>query len=445
MIRMIETTLEEYRCFHERQVARLAPLTLLVGDNSTGKTSFLALLRVLWESIFHSHAPDFKAEPCDIGSFDEIAHHRGARGGRASSFKAGFRCADSLEAEITFGKLGAVPVPTRVRLADGASWIVFGFEGGRHNQIEVGTRRGTWERASPENLRLAAFSVADALSRLDILLQALMAPNRGQVGRAGFKPVADSPVISRQDATDVSILSRQTASGGNGRPFASAPVRSKPRRTYDPARTTPDPEGDYVPMYLAELASQDRDRAWTQLKPRLEAFGKDAGLFDQITVRRLGDSTSGPFQVQVRKFGNRLKGPQRNLIDMGYGVSQVLPVVTEMLREHASTLFLLQQPEVHLHPSAQAALGSLFCTVASEGRQLVVETHSDHLMDRIRMDVRDRKTPLKPKEVSILFFERNELDVHIHSLRLDEDGNVLGAPRNYRKFFMDETRRLLNL
>ena len=134
-----------------------------------------------------------------------------------------------------------------------------------------------------------------------------------------------------------------------------------------------------------------------------------------------------------------------NLIDVGYGVSQVLPVITELFRDDATPMFLLQQPEVHLHPSAQAALGSLFCQVAGNRRQLVIETHSDHLLDRVRMDVRDGKGKLKPDDVSILFFERGNLDVRIHSLRLDEEGNVLGAPRSYRRFFMEETRRSLGL
>ena len=106
-------------------------------------------------------------------------------------------------------------------------------------------------------------------------------------------------------------------------------------------------------------------------------------------------------------------------------------------------MFLLQQPEVHLHPSAQAALGSLFCQVAGPERQLIVETHSDHLLDRVRMDVRDGTTRLQPDDVSILFFERGDLDVHIHSLRFDTEGNVLDAPPSYRQFFMEETRRSL--
>jgi len=197
-------------------------------------------------------------------------------------------------------------------------------------------------------------------------------------------------------------------------------------------------------MYLADVSFRDHDE-WKSVKGRLEDFGTQSRLFNEISIRRLGKTDGSPFQVQVRKFGKRLKGPWRNLVDVGYGVSQALPVVTEMLRPDAPALFLLQQPEVHLHPSAQAALGSLFCKEAANGKQLIVETHSDHLMDRIRMDVRDSATGLKPDDVSILFFERDELDVRIHSLRIDEEGNIKNAPAGYRHFFMEETRRSLGL
>ena len=195
-------------------------------------------------------------------------------------------------------------------------------------------------------------------------------------------------------------------------------------------------------MYLADMFSRDR-QTWEDLKSRLESFGRASGLFDEISIKRLGKWGSEPFQVQVRKFGGGLKGPKRNLIDMGYGVSQALPVIADLLREGTRSMFLLQQPEVHLHPRAQAALGTLFSQTASPDRQLVVETHSDHLIDRVRMNVRDDDSALKPDDVSILFFERDALDVHIHSLRIDEEGNIVGAPDSYRRFFMEETAKSL--
>ena len=197
-------------------------------------------------------------------------------------------------------------------------------------------------------------------------------------------------------------------------------------------------------MYLANVFTEDTP-TWSNLKTKLERFGKNAGLFDEITIRRLGKKGSEPFQVQVRKFKGGLKGPWRNLIDVGYGVSQALPVITELLRPDAPHMFLLQQPEVHLHPSAQAALGSLFCEIASSGRQLVVETHSDHLIDRVRIEVRDNEFGLRPEDVSILFFERNGLEVNIHSIKIDKDGNIFDSPRTYRQFFMEETQRSLGI
>ncbi len=108
-------------------------------------------------------------------------------------------------------------------------------------------------------------------------------------------------------------------------------------------------------------------------------------------------------------------------------------------------MFLLQQPEVHLHPQAQAALGTLFCNVAAGGRQLVIETHSDYIIDRVRMDVRDGTTGLKPEDVSILYFEPGDPAVKIHSIRIDGAGNVLDAPQGYRQFFAEELRRSIGI
>ena len=250
------------------------------------------------------------------------------------------------------------------------------------------------------------------------------------------------------DEDDVDAATRLSAEfmdwGENVRPFASAPVRSRPRRTYDPMLLTHDAEGDSIPSYLANVSRRAADE-WELLKGGLEHFGRSSGLFDEISVRSFGKSDGDPFQIQIRKFGKRRKGPWRNLTDVGYGVSQALPMLVEMLRPDAAGMFLMQQPEVHLHPQAQAALATLFCQVAAGGRQLLVETHSDNIIDRVRMDVRDQTTGLKPEDVSILYFEPRDLDVKIHSIRLDEMGNVLDAPPGYRRFFTDEMMRAIGL
>ena len=448
---MNQVTLENFRCFRGRQRARLAPLTLLVGENSTGKTSFMALIRALWDAAYLDAIPDFKEAPYDLGSFDEIAHYRGGRGGRAAEFEAGFEGVPDIALpgktrrsangrahrfEIAFSRKGPAPVPTRRRLESGDVSITEQVAEDRSREIGFRTANGEWSwQVSVAGLR------ADRNMMPHIILQL------GLTEPTSVEPLPGSPPLTDDDRKQLQRLLLGFDAVARPRPFASAPVRSKPRRTYDPSRPVRDPEGETIPMYLSTAFFEDK-KSWNTLKEALERFGREAGLFDEIAVKPLGKRGSEPFQMHVRKFGpgaKGLKGPMRNLIDVGYGVSQVLPVITELFRDDETPMFLLQQPEVHLHPSAQAALGSLFCQIAGKRRQLVIETHSDHLLDRVRMDVRDGKTKLKPDDVSILFFERVNLDVKIHSLRFDGEGNVLGAPANYRRFFMAETNRSLGL
>ena len=446
---MDEIRLKNFRCFREPQRARLAPLTLLVGENSTGKTSFLALIRALWD-VAHRRAPSFKEAPYDLGSFDEIAHYWKGRPGRTTGFEAGFDGALPPQGapagatdlrrysfDVVFSRSGTVPVPAKWKLRSDDAWIEQRVENGSSRRIHFGTTNGSWRREMPPSL---PEGLPSEIEQVVSLTWYMLAAHRS----SDISPLNDSPPMTEKDDEQLRKLAVLPIVSVAHRPFANAPVRSKPLRTYDPSDPSSEPEGANVPMYLSTAFFDDK-KGWDGLKKALEEFGHDAGLFDEISVKPLGKRGSEPFQVHVRKYGRRAKGPMRNLIDVGYGVSQVLPVITELFRERERPMFLLQQPEVHLHPSAQAALGSLFCRIAAPHRQLVVETHSDHLIDRVRMDVRDSKAGLKPEEVSILYFERRGLDVQIHSLRVDEQGNVLNAPRSYRRFFLDETRRSLGL
>ena len=192
--------LRNFRCFRDVKYARLAPLTLLVGENSAGKTSFMAMARILSDISAGSETPDFRREPYDLGGFDEIAYRD--KSYRAKTFEAGFDAAlpapnlyDSESAryrvDVTFGKRGTTPVPVRRR-----------------------------------------FSLGD-----------------------DFVEYLDDAVKARGCAVASSAVSA----------LAAAPIRTKPRRAYDPKRLTADTEGDHIPAYLAELSAQNGER-WETIK-----------------------------------------------------------------------------------------------------------------------------------------------------------------------------------
>ena len=443
---MHEVTLKNFRCFREEQKVRLAPLTFLVGENSTGKTSFLALVRALREVAFESRVPDFREPPYDLGSFDDIVFSS-ARA-RAKSFEASFTTLkevnaptgeskpsyESITFAVTFEARNGVPYPTMRRLSDVRSLVEVNPDGIRlavsGREAHVATPERDWSKDDDQLIPLRY------LARQELL--------PGQSDDDSFYGL-----LAREDLESIGSLASDIRfvpefARDYETTFAGAPVRSTPRRTYDPSRPFRDPGGEYIPTLLANLSRRGQEE-WEYLKAVLENFGRSAGLFDEIDIESLGKTDGSPFQVMVRKYSGRAKGKKRNLIDVGYGVSQVLPVLTELFRLRSTSLFLLQQPEVHLHPTAQAALGSLFCLIASLGlrRQIIVETHSDYIIDRVRMDVRDKKTSLRPEDVSILYFEPLGQEVKIHSMNLDKSGNLVDPPRGYRQFFMDEVNRFI--
>ena len=443
-----EIRLRDFRCFRVEQSARLAPLTLLVGENSTGKTSFLAAVQSVWDAAHGSGAPDFRKAPYDLGAFPEIVHGRGGRTNSANSFAIGFtelgpeECV--LDFEVKFESRDAAPAPVTTAWRDGAVSVVYRQSDGRDTRIFCESPNGAWECSVPAGQRPFAEHLGrGALSDLQVA-----EPKPDPVGYTGglrALPEGSRREPSPEELATFSFLSRQFVRVPSEEPpFASAPNHPSPQRTYDPMKLSSDPWGADVPSRFASL--QFRDKAeWAALKAKLDAFGRESGLFDDFTVKQLTGVEGGPFQLQVRKFGKRgRKGPKRNLTDVGFGVSQVLPVLAALFRAGGPSIFLLQQPELHLHPSAQAALGSLFCRTVEAGRQVIVETHSDYIMNRIRLDVRDRRTELTHEDVSILYFEREDPDVLIHPIRFDKDGNVLGTPGGYRRFFTDELNRSLD-
>ena len=151
------------------------------------------------------------------------------------------------------------------------------------------------------------------------------------------------------------------------------------------------------------------------------------------------EKLTNPFQLQVG-----IAGKKSVLPDVGYGVSQVLPVIVEVITNRDADFILLQQPEVHLHPKAQAALGTMFANLTSSSlvRNLIVETHSDYVIDRVRLAIAEGT--VKPDNVALLYLEKTGRMTRVHQICFDNNGSVIDPPPTYREFFMREELRLLD-
>ena len=429
-------TMEKVRCFAERQEFNIRPLTFLVGENSTGKTTALACFQVLANYLW-GEGINFNSDPYSMGTFRDIVRNSRKT---EKGFKLGctFGGKDKKDSEWTIEfvekKGGVEPIVRSVTLrsvtlkhtddeivlsADDAEkrGMAFTYCDKERNQYRISVNSAILDSNSPSFL----------LNRLR---------HRGE--RGSEEEIALTNYLQEKHGGV-----RYSWDWGGSPVFSTAPIRSQPQRTYDPMREFDDPEGSDIPIRLMRIKATNKEK-WETLKGQLVEFGKRSGLFQNIDVRNFGGSMGNPFQLKVK-----VRGPNSNIIDVGYGVSQILPILVHILDppiSHPSLMkiafFLLQQLEVHLHPRAQAELSSLLATLASEGeRSFIVETHSDYMIDRARVEI--RKGNIRPEDVSLIYLEPKGNVVKVHNIRFDKMGNMEGAPPHYREFFMTEYRQLM--
>ena len=427
-------TMEEVRCFAERQEFNIRPLTFLVGENSTGKTTALACFQALANYLTQGEI-DFNSDPYSLGIFRDIVRNSKKK---EKAFTLGFTFRykkENVEWTVEFveekGGIEPVAKSVTVKFTDGEIILsaddtrekglhLSSFDKGR-NECCIGVGSGLTVSSPLYLLEDFAYRLLrdfygrkDRPEGIDILANYL---NNTEIQWSGIKK-------------DPSV-------------FNISPIRSRPKRTYDPTREFYDPEGSDVPMRLMRTQATDEKR-WESLKGRLVEFGKSSGLFQDIDVRNLARTMGNPFQLKVK-----VRGPNSNVIDVGYGVSQILPVLVHILDPPISRqplmempFFLLQQPEVHLHPRAQAALSSLLAREASQDKQsFIVETHSDYMIDRARIEI--RKGNIRPEDVSLIYLEPKGNVVKVHNISFDKMGNMEGVPPHYGEFFMKEYRQLM--
>lgn len=227
--------------------------------------------------------------------------------------------------------------------------------------------------------------------------------------------------------------------------------RIGPREFYSFSRDSDNPLGKYgehAAQYLAQHFDDNIHLA--NLKHPKE---QDSRLFMQINAW-LSDIRPGT-TVQAREFESldlaslefKLdKGPNAfRPTNVGFGLSYTLPILVALLTAQEGTFIILENPEAHLHPAGQAAIGKLLALAASQGVQIVVETHSDHLLNGVRVATKQFDV-VQPEHTQILYFTGEHIDNrfqhYILTPKLDKNGKLDFWPEG---FFDEYTKQLSQL
>ena len=431
-------SLENVRCFKNLQTGKLRPITLLIGENSTGKSSFLGcfyiLNRIFLERYTPTNTPDFNIEPFLMGSFKNIVRPRRGSADKTKIFTF----------EVKYANISN-DIPLRLRIdfkEQGSQPIV--------HSITISNEKGDWIRFQIKNDGITEISIPGqsvklgrplfyGLSYFDIPLSYIIDNKNELKGIAQFILEKLLNISMSNWNSKMGTIGRMILPKRESNPIVSiAPLRAEQQRTYNPISERESPKGIHVPMYMMRLARQQRNE-WRTLSDSLIDFGVKSNLFTQIGVKGHGKDMSDPFQIQVKANS----GSYANVTDVGFGVGQSLPILVDIY-SHKKTTFLLQQPEVHLHPRGQAELGSFFVDqVNQQKNRFLIETHSDYIVNRISFCIREGR--INCDNVSILYFESKRNEVQIHNIAFDNQGNVVRPPKGYRSFFLEESDRFLGM
>ena len=437
-----EFIMRDVRCFAGEQRIAIRPLTLLVGENSTGKSTVLGCYQVL-ARIIAGEKVNFNIPPYQMGAFSNIVRTVHGQKGKCAEFRLGLNI-ENVEHSFVFTEQGSEPVLSKASIEWPAQTgkIDINFIKPHSNE----SPRFFLPRSSIIN---KVKNIQENVFSIDINSSDFTDWQR--VAQYLIRPITRSLFVkelSKNENKLTKFLREKSSSLGTLRLFAHSshsnisnmsPIRSEPLRTYNPLSEEETPEGADVPMYLARLMRTKKQK-WEELQKELAQFGKDAGMFDDIYIKGLGKNMGDPFQIQFK-----IRGPRTNIMDVGYGVSQVLPILVRLLanKNNRSRQFLLQQPEVHLHPSGQAALASLLVNLTKRRKMFLVETHSDYIIDRVRMDI--RKNRISPDDVSLVYHAPEKNGVKIHNISFDKEGNMLNVPSGFQQFIAHETDAFLGL
>jgi len=442
-----------FRSFEDTGWLNVRPLTVIIGPNGSGKTSLLApllLLKQTLQSADRSLALKTRGELFDAGSFGDAI--RDGNVGRRMSFAFRFHRQDATPHEVK--PLGEYP-PGEVSLA-------FSLPAGNTfpalHQYDVldtygrlllrrlqtkggsyglrGVPLGTMERrlksairkTPPTHFLFTPEPVLRETFEKDI-------KTKSQRSEAAEGQVAVEEVTIEKSAGLYFAITSFVASWFERllrNVSFVGPLREHPRRVYVLSGEHP-PHVGIRGEWAPEIIYRQRD---ADLLRKVNEWIDRFALGVRLERRPCGDDA---FSITLRRAGQRLA---LNLADTGFGLSQVLPLIVQSFYSNRRSLILAEQPEIHLNPRLQTLLADLFVEVAKSGRGVILETHSEHLLLRIRRLIAERH--MKARDVSLVYVETSGRRSTVREIPVHSNGHI-DLEQWPKGFFEDSLRESLGL
>lgn len=440
--------IQNFKGWQDTGVIRMAPITLFFGANSSGKSSIGQFLMMLKQTV---ESPDRKAvfypggrnTAVQLGSYQEMVFQRNP------------------DARISFEYQWSMPEALKIRdsiseqtyTGDSLDFLAeVGLGNEDHHTLAVEYFR--YQLLDKEKIALEIGLQRASARKSDYKATASLYTLVGQRGRpwsikgiVRFYGFPDEMVASYQNADFIQDINLQHEKLFRSLAYLG-PLRTKADRLYSWTGIEPESVGyageNTVAAILAarnRKISLGRRLKTRSLKARpfeeiIALKLKEMGLIDDFKVNPISEQRQ-EYEVKVRTRGS---ADWVDLPDVGFGVSQVLPVLVQCFYAPPGSIILMEQPEIHLHPSAQSALADVMIDVinarengADRNIQLIIETHSEHFLRRLQRRIAEDK--VSKERVAAYFADITKAPATLDPLQIDEYGQIRNWPEN---FFGDE-------
>ena len=430
--------IKNFKSWADTGPIRLAPLTVIFGGNSAGKSSLGQLILALKQTALSTDRKRAlnlgdASTLIDLGTFEDCLH--GHDLGNKLEFELGWRLpkpldvGNALDPKQRFGgdtmELKAVIVGdtrTRQPRTEAVRYSLL-----RNNDVQLvasvaSTRTG-----------FKIDSVPLTLVRSQGRAWPIEEPEK-------FYRLSETSLARFQNAGFLTEFALETERVLRSIAYLG-PLREAPRRMYQWSGDRPEDVGQMGQFAIPALLAAQAEGRQLNVKARqtLQGFSefiavqlKKLGVIQRFTVSPVAEGRKD-YEVLVSTGPG---GAEVKLTDVGIGVSQVLPALVQAFYCPPNSTVWMEQPEIHLHPQVQAELADVFIAAIharEDGKprdvQLVIESHSEHFLNRLQRRIAEGT--VKPDEVAIYFASRRDGGTHLEPLRLTEDGDIENWPDNF--------------
>ena len=425
-----------FKSIVEEQTIEVRPLTLLAGANSSGKTSMMQPLLLLKQTLEAQYDPGPLLLNGPNVNFTSVSQFR----------PSPFSQPQPKNFTVTVGAANRAKYSVAFR-NEKKLQVDYNIYSLAHHSFKL--KHDSYVKDVLDHY-LKVVSKELSQEHLSLVLQQLES-SRAQILKSGF-------------TVEVVLFFKESVPGNESFhvPFILSPrsnafegitqrimgvihlpgLRGNPERTYPVAAIGPHFPGTFE-KYVASLISH-----WSaEASPANKEVGDDLkalGLTWKVEAKRLEDTQ---VELQVGRLTRSRKGGAQDLVsiaDVGFGVSQTLPVVVALRAARPGQLVYIEQPEIHLHPRAQAAMARLLVNAAKRGVRVVAETHSSLLLLAVQTLVAEGV--IEPNLIKLNWFLRSGKDgtTRIQIADLDEAGRFGNWPEDFDEVALTSENRYLS-